>query len=72
MKMTIVTFTNADDGLQARIEAKGKLLRVSLVDLDIERWHGTEYATVGNKFFAKTDEEKAYRTAAKWSGSDID
>jgi hypothetical protein len=70
--MIIATFTNADDGLQARIQTNGKLLKVSLVDLDMERWEGTETATVGNKHFTKADEEKAYRTAAKWAGSDID
>jgi hypothetical protein len=70
--MIIATFTNADDGLQARVQTHGKFLRVSLVDLDMEKWEGCVIATVGEKFFAKTDEEKAYRTAAKWAGSDID
>jgi hypothetical protein len=72
MKMLLATFTNDDDGLQARIETSGKLLRVSLVDLEVEKWHGTEYATVGNKFFTKEKKDKAYFTAESWSNSDID
>jgi hypothetical protein len=72
MKMLLATFTNADDGLQARIETSGKLLKVSLVDLDVEKWEGTQVATVGSKFFTKEKKDKAYFTAESWSNSNID